>query len=293
MDQETRATVYTFSWANKIECVYYDKDVLRLPSLKGKYSPYGNTALIDATMKAILDLEKTATLYGDHAFLLYVLTDGQENASTVHTPDDLKRKLGALPDNWTVAALVPNQHGVSYAKRYGFLPGNIAIWDTSAGGVVEVGSRISQATANFMQSRTLGLRGSKNLFQATTANVDKTQLKELRQTQYIPLLVGPTDGGMAIKPFVERCMSPGYVYRKGTGYYQLTKKETVQPDKDVLLMDKAGKVYYGVEARQMIGIPDGMYAEVIPENHTEYTIFVRSDSVNRKLVANTMLIVRR
>jgi hypothetical protein len=35
LDQETRVTVYTFG--NTTECLFYDKDVLRMPSLKGHY----------------------------------------------------------------------------------------------------------------------------------------------------------------------------------------------------------------------------------------------------------------
>lgn len=89
LNQETRATVYTFSDA--AECVYYDKDVLRMPSLKGSYRIGGNTALIDATIQAIDDLSQTPQLYGDHAFLVYVLTDGEENRSSKKATDLAKK----------------------------------------------------------------------------------------------------------------------------------------------------------------------------------------------------------
>lgn len=291
MDQETRATVYTFGEPDDIQCIYYDKDVLRLPSLNGKYIIRGNTALIDATMKAIEDLEKTATLYGDHAFLLYVWTDGEENRSKKYGPTDLNRKLSSLPDNWTVAALVPNERGVGYARTYGFLAGNIAIWSTTNEGMRAAGATVSTATQQYMQNRAIGIRGSRSLFQASTAQVDTAQLKTLQSHQFQMLLVDPFHGGEPIKNFVE--IQTGQPYRKGSAYYQLTKKEEVQPSKDILLMDQEGKVYYGIEARRMIGLPDYGYADVLPENHTKYTIFVRSDSVNRKLVPNTMLILRR
>ena len=68
LDQETRMTVYQFG--NTTECIYFDKDVLRMPSIKNKYRIEGSTALIDATMQAINDLKQTNTLYGDHAFLV-------------------------------------------------------------------------------------------------------------------------------------------------------------------------------------------------------------------------------
>lgn len=80
MDQETRVTVFQFD--DVVECLVYDKDVLRLPSLRNIYGPArANTALIDATIKAVNELKETPERYGDHAFLCYVLTDGQENAS--------------------------------------------------------------------------------------------------------------------------------------------------------------------------------------------------------------------
>src|ERR1700685_952505 len=61
MDQETRVTVYQFSGYQQIECLIYDKDVLRLPSIKTIYRRLdGMTALLDATRKAQQDLDKTA-----------------------------------------------------------------------------------------------------------------------------------------------------------------------------------------------------------------------------------------
>src|SRR5688572_1772649 len=49
LDQETRVSVYVFS--EGVWCLFYDKDVLRLPSLAGKYRTVTNTALIDATVE--------------------------------------------------------------------------------------------------------------------------------------------------------------------------------------------------------------------------------------------------
>ena len=81
MDQETRVSVYTFSYKSDIQCLVYDKDVLRLPSIAGLYHPYGMTALCSATTLAIKDLRLTPEKYGEHAFLIYVVTDGFENDS--------------------------------------------------------------------------------------------------------------------------------------------------------------------------------------------------------------------
>src|SRR2546421_728900 len=65
MDQETRVSVYLFDTV--VRCLIFDKDVMRLPSLKGLYSTGGGTALLDGVNLSIDDLGKTAQMYGDHA----------------------------------------------------------------------------------------------------------------------------------------------------------------------------------------------------------------------------------
>jgi hypothetical protein len=182
LDQETRVTVYTFNttgyWGNpqhNIDCLIYDKDVLRVPSIQGLYNPDGATPLIDATLTALEDLELTATKYGEHSFLVYVLTDGEENQST-RSAGELSRKLASLNDNWTIAAFVPNQTGVFEAKKFGFPKDNIAVWDaTSAKGVSEMGERIRETTETFMVNRSKGIRGSCSLFTLAQPSVGEVQ----------------------------------------------------------------------------------------------------------------------
>ena len=153
LGQETRVSVYLFN--NSVRCIVYDKDVMRLPSLKDRYEPVGGTALLDGTIKALDDLEKTAQLYGDHAFLVYVITDGEENESTSKSTD-LVRKIGSMPSNWTMAVLVPNQQGVFEAKKFGFPVNNIQIWSTDSAGILKAGENIRAATEQFLTNRQNG-----------------------------------------------------------------------------------------------------------------------------------------
>lgn len=287
LDQETRMTVYTFN--TKVECVYYDKDVLRLPSLRNDYKPNGMTALIDATMKSLHDLEKTATLYGDHAFLIYVLTDGQENASAIHA-NNLRDKLQRLPDNWTVAVMVPDQTSIFEAKKFGFQPNNIAVWDTSAKGIAEVGETIRRATDNFMQARASGVRGSSNIFNLDAKSLDKAvsanALTKLRPHQY---RVFPVVQDGPIAETVE--MVTGIPYKIGSAFYELSKRETIQANKQIAVRDRhTSDLYTGKEARQLLNLPD-YEVRVSPVDHPDYDIFVQSTSVNRKLIAGTDFIL--
>lgn len=288
LDQETRVSVYSFN--QQVQCLIYDKDVLRLPSIKTLYNTSGMTALVDATLKSLDDLEQTATLYGDHAFLAFVLTDGQENSSKSR-PAKLVDRLGSLPVNWTVAGLVPDQRSVFEAKSFGFPPENIAVWNaTSAAGVVEVGKTIRTATENFMTARTKGVRGTRSLFStgldAVNKNTVRSALKPLSQDAYY---VFPVHKDSVIKEYIN---SRGLTYKIGKGFYQLTKIETIQPQKQVAIREKkTGKVYWGEAARDLLGLPRGAEARVKPDINPEYDVFIQSTAVNRKLLRNTDVLV--
>lgn len=288
-DQETRITVYAFN--HEVRCLFYDKDVLRLPSIKDFYRPNGMTALIDATLKSQHDLAKTAQLYGDHAFLTYVLTDGAENRSK-NLPSTLASNLGVMPENWSVAVLVPDQYSIPYAKRVGFPADNIAVWDaTSVEGVMEVGAAITRATDTFIENRARGVRGSRTIF--TGGNVTKEAvkdagLKHLPRTNY---LLVPVKAAVQISPFVQN--KTGKPYVAGQAFYELMKPEKIQATKKVCVRNrKTGRVYTGEAARKLLSLPDHE-VRVRPEDNKDFQIFVQSTSHNRKLVADTKLLVMK
>lgn len=286
LDQETRITVYSFNYRNNIQCLIYDKDVLRMPSIAGFYRTDGQTALIDATLLALNDLALTPEKYGEHAFLIYVLTDGAENQSNAR-PSELADKINGLPEHWTLGVFVPNQTGVHEAKSFGFPASNIAVWDaTTAQGLNEAGEKIRQTTEAFMQNRVKGIRGSKNLFSLATPSIQAvaSTLTSLHFGQYRLLDVDVTG---RIDEFVERNLRRPY--RLGEAYYQLMKPEMIQANKEVAIFAKSN-VYIGKEARKLLGLPD-FNVKVRPSDFPEYQIFVQSTSVNRKLIEGTRLLI--
>ena len=298
MDQETRVTVVIFD--DVVEVLVYDKDVLRLPSIKEYYKPRGATALVDATLKSIEDLEKIPELYSDHAYLMFVVTDGVENRSR-NTPSMLERKIRTLGDNWTVAALVPDMRGEQYALKCGFPGGNILQWDTTTtAGFEQAASKIKAATSSFMQSRAAGVRGSRSVFvggQLDATSVKMSNLKPLPTSDYqlVPVVrtndtfTHPKNGPVVeIKKFVDHAYPP---YRVGRTYYQLVKSEKVQGNKQVAVRDKkTSKVYAGSDARKLIGLPDHDVT-VRPGANPEYDLFIQSSSTNRHLPLGTKVLV--
>lgn len=315
MGHETRVSVYFFNVnvAKTIQCPIFDMDVLRVPSVKDLYRPNGGTALIDATLLAIDELSQTFQKRGQHSFLLFAITDGDENSSEAKATA-LNRVLTSLGDQWTVAALVPNVHGKLAAEQYGFPKNNIEIWDTNSDtGVAEAGAAITGALDSYMTSRSAGVTGTRTLFAApvTKAAVDASGMKPLDPSQFFIIPVA-NDGTMTVhksgKPTRKNpdrisCLmisdfvrATGRPYEIGKAYYELMKSERIQANKDIAVVDRLTKqVYMGAQARQLIGLPNvDCRIRPLPKDASgepPYKVYVRSDSVNRHLPIGTTLLL--
>lgn len=291
-EQETRITVYTFSSGfDAVKCLFYDMDVLRMPSMRGLYQTNGMTALRDATLKSIEDLEKTATLYGDHAFLVYVVTDGLENSSRATTAQ-LNRKLSEVQTrgNWSLAAFAPDRAGVEAAILYGFPRENVTLWETgTTAGVEAVGNAIRTTTSTWMDNRSKGIRSSSNLFKLNTLTVHdiKSLVPMIPSSYLLPYFTADTRADDA---YVYNMGKPWII---GNVYYQLTKKETIQPQKNIAILYD-GRIYTGPQARQLLGLPDTS-VDVTPgdSKYKEYKIFVQSTAPNRKILKGTYALLIR
>ena len=93
------------------------------------------------------------------------------------------------------------------------------------------------------------------------------------------------DRDCAIKEFVQE---QGATFKKGRGFYEFTKTETIQGYKEIVLMDKkTGDMFEGKAARDMLGLPEDSTARIKPTALDKYSVFVQSTSVNRKLIGKT------
>lgn len=320
MDQETRVSIYLFS-GQEVTCVVFDTDVLRLPSLKGHYRPYGGTPLLSGVTQAISDLKKTAQMYGDHGFLVFAFTDGEENTSHISTPAvnsaSMRTLINSLPDNWTIACLVPNSMGKMRAEGFGFGQGNVAIWSTSKDGVAEMGEEVKAATSGYFTARSVGTQTKTGLFTGLTANnvsaaqVRATGMKPvspddfvivpvaLASTSQLPIKI-PTksktrknpDGikHVEIQPFVEET---GRKYITGNTFYELVKSEEYENGKQVVLVHRQTReVFRGNACKDLIGLT-GTSTRIRPQpiKGGEYDIFVQSTSNNRYLPIGSRVLI--
>lgn len=290
--QETLVSIFTFG--NRTHQIALDLPPRMVGDPNGFINATsGGTALIDATFEAINYLQRIPTKTGDHSFLVYVITDGEENQSRLKSYNDVATLIDGLNDDWTIAAMVPNATAKHYVKNLGVPSDNIDIWDTtSVKGMEDVGATIGTSYGIYASNRSLGVKSSASMF-AFKQNITKKEveknLQEVDPGTYETLLVRKYDNGKEIKEFVEKWRK--LPYRVGSAYYQLTKPEKIQGSKSIAVLQKStGKLYSGADARNFLGLPN-YEVKVKPADYVNFDIFVQSTSTNRHLVGDTQLIV--
>jgi len=293
LGQETRVSLYLFNCDAR--CIVYDMDVLRLPSLRDIYAPSGMTALVDASLLALSDLGKMPELYADHAFLVYVITDGGENNSR-SSKAGLFSTVSRLPENYTVATFVPNAEGHRMAVALGFPAGNISIWDASSkAGLDKAADVLKQSTDNYMTMRAKGVRSTKNLFVAQVAAKRTEVVQKLKPvTNPYTCWRNTKNQATPIKDFVEK--HTGQAYMVGSAFYQLVKTETIQSHKRICLRTiPDGRLLSGSldEVRKVLCLPTGGDIKVTPGDFKDFQVFVESTSVNRNVVPGQEVLVMK
>ena len=115
-----------------------------------------------------------------------------------------------------------------------------------------------------------------------------SRFHKARDLEAVPLgrfQVMEVDADQSIREFVE---DNGLTFQKGRGFYQLTKTETIQDYKEVVLRENAtGDLYSGEKARELLGLPRTGSTRTRPVVPRNYTAFVQSTSYNRKLIGGT------
>lgn len=130
----------------------------------------------------------------------------------------------------------------------------------------------TRSTASTSRPRTTAPR--KSLYDALP--------KDLRAVHPGRFQVLEVDRDCGIQDFVRE---NGAVFKKGRGFYEFMKTETIQGYKEVVLMDrKTGDLFSGEVARDMIGAPKGTTARLKPTVLEKYRVFIQSTSPNRKLI---------
>lgn len=253
----------------------------------GSYVPAGNTALYDAIGQAILS---SAPKLASRKMIL-VITDGQENQSRFQSRDNIESMLSKLDESTTIAACVPPNSKYMMVSL-GIPEGNVTEWEASAKGVVELTSSVTRGTSSLFRAYNSGATQTASYFQPDLNNLPKavvaSNLEEVTSKFQIHLHVP----GGSIRDVVKTMTLKDY--RVGSSFYQLTKKETVQDYKDIILCEKSsGKLFTGEHVRSLLRLPQGGTIELNPASSQDYGIFIRSTSWNRRIMPGTSILVKK
>lgn len=293
-DQDTLVSLYTFN--GTVMHRLNPCTPQRMP-VSLVYHPKGQTALYAACAEAITDLRDMPDAHEEHvSFLIVVMTDGYENASFSVTTQTLRTLIATVTatGRWTLAFQVPDPA----CKRMlignlELAPDNVTTWEATERGVAAATGQTVSGVNTFYTSRASGLKAMTTFYVNT--DLSKLSAKDVYerldnvQMRYSSFAV---EREIEIRDFVER--ETAQAYRIGTAFYQLTKPEKIQPGKQILIVEKGARaIYGGAQARDLIGLPHGGDAKVVPGNHANWDIFVQSTSTNRKLVRGTRLLVQK
>jgi len=274
--------------------VIYDNMPLASVAHLPTYPTHCDTPLWDATGLAVetlsMAMDGDNALLRNAAYIVMVLTDGQENRSSIYNIRTIKNVMSArqATDRWTITFLVPPGHKQSIVNL-GVPAGNITEWEATTKGVETVSTAITNGFSGYYTARAAGKNKVNDFF---TTDLSKVTSKDLDKLQDLSgRIKGWTvDKEVPIKEFIET--HNGGEFFLGAAFYTLMKTETIQANKEIMVAEKGKKkVFGGKEARDLLKLPN-YEVKVKPGNHAYFDIFVQSTSVNRKLVRGTRVLYR-
>jgi uncharacterized protein with von Willebrand factor type A (vWA) domain len=174
---DTRVSLFTFATVAD-EPKFFDRPVSSLEELGyADYQPNGYTAMYDAVGKAIGKLE-SLKMSKDTAYLLVIISDGQENNSKEFTSAVIADKIKALQGtkHWTVTYLGANQDLSQVSKVLNIPLTNVHAFAATDIGVKNASVALSGATMSYLSSRSSGKVAVDNFYEkkVTTTTVTKT-----------------------------------------------------------------------------------------------------------------------
>jgi hypothetical protein len=160
-------SLVTFS--TNVEPVFFNKPPSYLTKLsRGNYKPQGYTALYDAVGHTIQRLDYTAEDVGNAAFLVIVVSDGQENHSQQyrHTlPGIIKAKQAT--GRWTFV-YVGSNHDIAQASSALWIPAaNTYRFTNDWQGTAAAFNATSQSLGSYFAERSAGLTSSSSFYKST------------------------------------------------------------------------------------------------------------------------------
>lgn len=167
---EVVLSLVTFDF--KHEAVIWNKSVNDInPLLDETYKPNGGTALNDAVGWTIKELQKVPDANSpDVAFLVTIISDGEENASREISATTLAEMIQDMQKlgNWTFTYIGANQDLSKVTAQMNIPAGNVMAFAASAGGYTAMSASNIRSTDSYLKDRLSGKKMKSNFYTDTT-----------------------------------------------------------------------------------------------------------------------------
>ncbi len=169
-----------------VKTIIFNEDVKKLKELTlESYNPDGGTAMYDAVGGAIDALSFLPEASDENtSFLVVIVSDGEENQSKKYNQYDIQKRVLALQatGRWTFSYLGANQDLGKISNDLGILRGNTHAFVASAAGVNSAGVANTIATANYMNSRSMGVKSVNNFYSPENTGLADTSGQSTTKT---------------------------------------------------------------------------------------------------------------
>lgn len=141
------------------------------PITAADFRPEGTTAMYDALGVAIENLKNGVVETDDTAYLIVLVSDGQENASKIESQKTIAKKTAALQKTgkWTFTAMLSNVDVTAVANSLHIPVGNTTSFVSTIAGLNTASSRMSGSYQAYSVSRGAGSLSSHAFYSDNTA----------------------------------------------------------------------------------------------------------------------------
>jgi hypothetical protein len=175
-DHEVRVTFVDFNEDVRVRLV--NKSIREVTNLtREEYVPNGCTAMYDG-VGAALDALNEIPVSGNYAYLLLIISDGQENSSRKVNASQLAERLKSLQatDRWTITYLGSNQDLTKVAKELNIPMGNMTSYTSNKVGTQHAMNLESGKLDNYLGMRSRGLV-STDAYSGKVGVIDNCEVK--------------------------------------------------------------------------------------------------------------------
>jgi len=175
-DHDVRVTFVDFN--EDVNVRFVNKSIKDITNLtKSEYVPHGSTAMYDG-VGAALDALNEIPVLGNYAYLLLIISDGQENSSRKVNASQLAERLKSLQatERWTITYLGSNQDLTKVAKELNIPMGNMRLYTSSQLGTVKGLAASANSVGDYMGMRSRGLC-STDAFAGQAGVIDNCETK--------------------------------------------------------------------------------------------------------------------